>query len=61
MCSIEAFRKKKKISQSELACLLGVTQSAVAKWETGESKPRADNLPRLAEILVCSIDDLFKN
>ena len=61
MNSIEVYRKKMKLSQAELANLLGVTQSAVAKWETGESRPRANKLPELARIFKCSIDALFND
>lgn len=61
MNAIESYRKKKQISQTQLAKSLGVTQSAVAKWETGKSKPRFDKLPLLAKIFSCSIDDLFNN
>ena len=32
-------RKQKHMSQAELASLLGVTQQAVGKWESGKSSP----------------------
>ena len=32
-------RKAKKYSQAEVSRLLGVTQQAVGKWETGRSTP----------------------
>ena len=38
---------------------MGVSQQAVGKWERGESLPRAEQLPKLAELLHCKIDDLF--
>ena len=60
MHTLKDLRTKANISQVELAEKIGVTQSAVAMWETGEAIPRADKLPVLAEILGCSISDLFK-
>ena len=60
MHTLKDLRTKANISQVELAEKIGVTQSAVAMWETGEAMPRADKLPVLAEILGCSISDLFK-
>lgn len=34
-------------------------KAAVAMWETGARMPRADKLPKLAEVLGCSVADLF--
>lgn len=42
-----------------LAKLMETTQAAVAMWETGARMPRADKLPKLAEVLGCSVADLF--
>lgn len=53
-------RKELKLSQTQLAIMLEIDRSTIAKWETGESMPRAALLPKLAEILKCSIDDLFR-
>lgn len=49
-----------RITQDELAKTLGVDRSTVAKWETGKSMPRAEMLPKLAECLGCTVDDLLK-
>lgn len=59
MSRLQQLRENKGISQAELAKKANVTQQAVAKWESGESFPRADKLPALARILDCTIDDLF--
>ncbi len=52
-------RKKKGLTQIETARLLGVGQSSVSMWEKGESTPRADLLPKIADVLGCTIDELF--
>lgn len=47
------------LSQAELAGKLGIVQSAISAWESGEKMPRASQLPALAEALNCTIDDLY--
>lgn len=44
-------RKKKGLTQTELASLLGIKQSTVAMWETGKSVPGTNTLVKLADIL----------
>lgn len=39
------------MSQGELGVLVGKSQQAVQKWESGETKPRPTDLPALAEVL----------
>lgn len=56
---LKELRKKAGYSQMELAKQIGVTQSNVAKWETGNYFPRPVLLPVLADLLQCSIDELF--
>lgn len=52
-------RKAKGMSQAELSALLGVTQQAVGKWETGRSTPDPQMLVRLAEVLETTTDRLL--
>lgn len=52
-------RKEKNITQSKLAEMLGITDRAVSKWETGICLPDAGNMPKLCEILGITINDLF--
>ena len=40
-------RKAKKYSQAEISRMLGVTQQAVGKWETGRSTPDPQTVARL--------------
>ena len=56
---IKELRKEKCLSQCELAELLSVQRSTVAKWETGRTFPRTEQLPKLARALNCTIDELF--
>lgn len=52
-------RKAKGMSQATLSRLLGVTQQAVGKWETGRSNPDPEMLVRLAEVLGTTTDYLL--
>ena len=57
--SFASARKRAGLTQKELAEKLGVDQSAVSFWETGKRAPRGAKLIRLANVLDCSIDELF--
>ena len=61
MHNIKVFREKCGLSQRKVADLMDVSQQAVARWENGEAKPRADVLPKLARVLGCTIDELFRD
>lgn len=52
-------RERIGMTQDELAASAGVVRSAVANWEVEISLPPARQLPLLAEVLECSIDELF--
>lgn len=55
---LATLRKKRGLTQEELAAILGVTTSAVGNWEAGLRRPRYENLRRLAQVLGVTIDDL---
>ena len=52
-------RKEKGLTQSQLASLLGVTNKAVSKWETGEAMPETSLLLPLSKILGVTVDELL--
>ena len=56
---IKELRQAVGKTQQYLADALNVDRSTVACWENGTSMPRAEILPRLADILECTIDALF--
>ena len=57
--NIAFLRKEKGITQEELAKVLGVSNQAVSKWESGQCCPDIELLPALAEFCEVSMDDLF--
>lgn len=54
-------RKQAGLSQEQLSEKLGVSRSAVAKWETGNGIPDVENLKLLSKLLDVSIDFLLDN
>ncbi|KNF07201.1 methyltransferase, type 12 [Gottschalkia purinilytica] len=56
---IQKLRKSKKLTQSQLANYVGVSVTAVSKWENDLSYPDITLLPILAAIFEVSIDKLF--
>lgn len=60
MISIKELRTKAGMTQQELADKLGVQQSSIAMYESGNRVPSTALLPALSKALGCSIDDLFK-
>jgi len=52
-------RKKKNLSQEELADRIGVSRQAVSKWERAESSPDTSNLIELAKLYEVSLDELL--
>lgn len=53
-------RTKKGLSQSELAEILGVTNKAVSKWETGAAYPSSKLIYPLAKALDVSIEEMYR-
>ena len=52
-------RKEKKLTQTELAEKLGVTDKSVSNWENGRNMPDLSLFKPLCEILDISINDLI--
>jgi len=48
------------LTQAELAAMVEDTKSNIAFWEKSEKPPRSDVLPKLAEVLGVSVDQLLR-
>ena len=57
--NIKASRKKKGLSQEELASELHIVRQTVSKWEKGLSVPDAEMLIRIAQALDTSVGALL--
>ena len=53
-------RKKKGMTQDQLAEAMGVSSQAVSKWENDISCPDITLLPQLADYFGTSVDDLLR-
>lgn len=57
--NLRTARKKKKLSQKDLAEKLFISTQAVSKWERGIAVPGLEHICCLSKILHVSIDDLL--
>ena len=56
---ISSLRKKKGMTQNDLAEKMNVTDKAVSKWERNLSYPDVNSIPKLAEILGTTVEELL--
>jgi len=56
---IGMLRRRKGMKQEELAEKLGVSPQAVSKWENNQTCPDIALLPKLAQLLGVSVDELL--
>ena len=56
---IRQLRERLGMSMYELAEKMGVSVATVSRWETGEAVPITARLSTLADVLHCTIDELF--
>ena len=56
---IAALRKQKELRQDDIAQLLDVSPQAVSKWENDQTCPDIGLLPKLAQILGVTTDELL--
>ncbi|MFA5169722.1 MAG: helix-turn-helix transcriptional regulator [Candidatus Paceibacterota bacterium] len=58
---ISQLRKKKNMSQVELAQKIGTTQSVVARMEAGKQNLSVDTLSKIASAFNCEVKIAFAN
>lgn len=56
---IYELRKEKGLSQKELGALIGVSNKAVSKWETGAAVPKTETIIKLASALGITAEELL--
>ena len=57
--TIKRLREGRRLTQAQLAGILGVTDKAVSKWETGRGLPDVTLLEPLARALLISVPELL--
>ncbi len=56
---LQELRKRKGLTQEELAELLYVSRTAVSKWESGRGFPNIESLKAISKYFSVSLDDLL--
>lgn len=56
---IALLRKRKELTQEQMAEILGVSRQSVSRWEMNMAFPEVEKLFRLSRLLECSIDFLL--
>ena len=54
------FRKKKKISQDDIAKTIKVKQNTISQWENEIRTPNVKQALQLAKILDTTVESLYK-
>ena len=54
-----ALRKDKKLTQEQVAEVLGVSPQAISRWENSLSYPDITQLPNIASYFETSVDELL--
>lgn len=57
---LREYMTERKLTQGELATLLGVSQPTVSDWISGKMKPSADRLIEISERTGLTVDELLK-
>ena len=57
---IKKYREEKKITQVEVAKVLGVKAATISKYEAGTLEPNIESLKKLAELFGISVDELLR-
>lgn len=57
---LKEIRKDSGVSQSDMAKKLGISQGAIAMWETGKRVPKTTDLPKIAEALQVPVETVLE-
>jgi transcriptional regulator with XRE-family HTH domain len=56
---LKDLRRRRLLTQKELAAEVGVSYQTVQSWESGKAQPRLRHIRRLAEVLQVPADKLL--
>jgi transcriptional regulator with XRE-family HTH domain len=61
MIILHEMRKKRRLTQQQLATISGVSQQAISNIENGSRQsPSVETLYKLSRALKCTVDDLIE-
>jgi transcriptional regulator with XRE-family HTH domain len=58
---LQELRKRRGLTQDELAMSLYVSRTAVSKWESGRGYPSIDSLRAIARFFSVTVDELLSS
>lgn len=58
--NLQFYRKKRDMTQEQLAEQLEVSRQTVSKWESGVSYPEMEKILQLCDLFSCSMDTLMR-
>ena len=58
--SLKLLRRRRGLTQEDLARLLGVSRITVARWESGQRFPTTEQLMKLSKVLEVSPEELLR-
>ena len=58
MAKFKDLRKHSGLTQQMIANKIFVNQKTISNWEKGQREPSCQILPKLADVLNCSIEEL---
>lgn len=56
---IKEYRRKRELTQSQLAEVLGVRQTTICQWENGNRNPSIKMCKKLADVFGVTVDELI--
>lgn len=59
--NIRIIRERQRLTQEELAKLLGVSQRTVSSWEVDRTEPKMGMIERLCKVLNCKKTDIIED
>lgn len=60
MNKIKEFRRKKQLSQNDVAIIMKIKQNTFSQWENNKRLPNVRQGVQLAEILGTTVENLYK-
>lgn len=58
--NLQFYRKRKNMTQEQLADKLEVSRQTISKWEAGASYPEMEKILQLCDVFSCSMDTLMR-
>ena len=59
MNPFKKYRERANLLQIQVSEHLGVSNTTVSMWESGDSYPRAEMLTKVAKLYDCTVDELL--